>query len=124
MDAFFSFLKVVFVSVAALIALVVVLLALPGSRLRSVLVEGLGWLGGLIAAALVVSPVDCIPDVIPVLGQADDLAYVVCAVAAVWLALRQRKARGADAGHARWESPRDVSESRVVRDARRLPPGE
>lgn len=127
MDALFSFLKVVFVSGVALIALMAVLLALPGSRLRSALVEGLGWLGGLIAAALVVSPVDLIPDVIPVLGQVDDLVYVICAIASFWMTLNQRKAgnaSGTDSGFSRGDAPRHPTEPRVPKTARWIPPGE
>ena len=45
MDAFFSFLKVALIGIFALIALVLVLLALPQTRLKSTLTELLAWFG-------------------------------------------------------------------------------
>ena len=74
MDAFFSFLKVATLGIFALIALVLVLLAIPQTRLKSTLTELLAWCGFLGASGLVVSPVDLIPDVLPVIGWTDDLA--------------------------------------------------
>ena len=52
----------------ALIALVLVLLAIPQTRFKSTLTECLAWLGFVEASGLVVSPLDLIPDIIPVLG--------------------------------------------------------
>lgn len=45
MDAFFSFLKVVAIGVFALIALVLVLLAMPQTRFKTTLTELLAWRG-------------------------------------------------------------------------------
>ena len=45
MDAFFSFLKVIAIGGFALIALVLVLLAIPQTRFKSTLTEFLAWLG-------------------------------------------------------------------------------
>jgi len=44
-DAFFSFLKVATIGIFALIALVLVLLAMPQTRLKSTLTELLAWCG-------------------------------------------------------------------------------
>jgi uncharacterized membrane protein YkvA (DUF1232 family) len=93
MEAFFSFLKVLVLCSFLLGALFLVLLALPHSKLRSVLLELLGWTGGVAATALVVSPVDVIPDVIPVAGQVDDVLYLVLAIGAFWTAWQQRNQR-------------------------------
>ena len=79
-DAFFSFLKVVIIGIFALIALVLVLLAIPQTRFKSTLTELLAWCGFLGASGLVVSPVDLIPDVLPVIGWSDDLGYALLAV--------------------------------------------
>src|ERR671939_421299 len=46
-DAFFSFLKVATIGIFALIALVLVLLAIPQTRLKSTLTELLAWCGCL-----------------------------------------------------------------------------
>jgi uncharacterized membrane protein YkvA (DUF1232 family) len=93
MEAFFSFLKVLVLCAFLLAALFLVLLALPYSKLRSVLLEIVGWTGGVAAAALVVSPVDAIPDVIPVAGQIDDILYLVVAIGAFWTAYQQNRQR-------------------------------
>ena len=71
LDAFFSFLTVMAIGVFALIALVLVLLAIPQTRFKSTLTELLAWCGFLGASGMVVSPLDLIPDLIPVIGWAD-----------------------------------------------------
>jgi uncharacterized membrane protein YkvA (DUF1232 family) len=62
-----------------------------------------------VSALLVISPVDLVPDVIPVAGQMDDLAYIVCAIASFWMAYRQRTQRLEDgskpSGTGEWRDP-------------------
>ena len=60
---------------------VLVLLAIPQTRFKSMLTEFLSWLGFVGASGLVVSPIDLMPDVIPVIGWADDAGYVLLALA-------------------------------------------
>ena len=91
MDAFFSFLTVIAIGGFALIALVLVLLAIPQTRFKSTLTECLAWLGFVGASGLVVSPLDLIPDVIPVIGWADDAGYVLLALACAYLGWKQRQ---------------------------------
>ena len=74
MDAFFSFLKVITIGVFALIALVLVLLAMPQTRFKRTLTEFLAWLGFVGGAWPGRQSPDLIPDVIPVIGWADDAA--------------------------------------------------
>ena len=93
MDAFFSFLTVIAIGGFALIALVLVLLAIPQTRFKSTLTECLAWLGFVGASGLVVSPLDLIPDVIPVIGWADDAGYVLLALACAYLGWKQRQHR-------------------------------
>ncbi|MDX2199507.1 MAG: YkvA family protein [Phycisphaerae bacterium] len=71
----------------------VVLLALPQSRMRSVCLEVMkyGIAGGCVL--LTVSPIDVIPDFLPVLGWADDVGYVVGTVSAIGSAVRERSVR-------------------------------
>jgi uncharacterized membrane protein YkvA (DUF1232 family) len=93
LDAFFSFLKVIAIGGFALIALVLVLLAIPQTRFKRTLTEFLAWLGFVGASGLVVSPLDLIPDVIPVLGWADDAGYVLVALACAYIGWKQRQYR-------------------------------
>jgi uncharacterized membrane protein YkvA (DUF1232 family) len=93
LDAFFSFLKVVTIGICALIALVLVLLAIPQSRFKSTVTEFLAWCGFVGASGFVLSPLDLIPDVIPVIGWADDAGYVLLALACAYIGWKQRHRR-------------------------------
>lgn len=57
-----------------------VLLALPKSQLRCFLLEVMGYAVAWISAAYVVSPLDVIPDFIPVLGWLDDVGAIVTGI--------------------------------------------
>ena len=96
MDAFFSFLKVATIGIFALIALVLVLLAIPQTRFKSTLSELLAWFGFLGASGLIASPVDLIPDVLPVLGWFDDIGYALLALVCGYIGwnLRRRRLTG------------------------------
>ena len=96
MDAFFSFLKVATIGIFALIALVLVLLAIPQTRFKSTLAEFLAWFGFLGASGLVASPVDLIPDVLPVIGWSDDIGYALLALICGYMRwnLRRRRLTG------------------------------
>ena len=93
MDAFFSFLKVAIIGIFALIALVLVLLAIPQTRFKSTLTEILAWFGFLGASGLVASPVDLIPDFLPVIGWTDDLGYALLALVCGYIGWNQRRRR-------------------------------
>jgi uncharacterized membrane protein YkvA (DUF1232 family) len=93
MGAFFAFLKVLLLCTTALTALFLVLVALPQSMLRSIVLEIIGWAAGIASASLILSPVDLIPDIIPVAGQVDDFFYLLCAVASFYAALKKRSLR-------------------------------
>jgi hypothetical protein len=92
-DAFFSFLKVATIGIFALIALVLVLLAIPQTRLKSTLTEFLAWCGCLGASGLVASPVDLIPDFLPVIGWTDDLGYALLVLVCGYIGWNQRRRR-------------------------------
>jgi uncharacterized membrane protein YkvA (DUF1232 family) len=70
-----------------------VLLSLPASRLRSVVLEILGWLVAISSAAYVASPLDVIPDFIPVIGWVDDGTAIVAGVVGAISALSTRSGR-------------------------------
>lgn len=76
-----------------LVGLFVVLLAMPKSRLRSVFMEVVAWVVAAASVVLLFSPLDLAPDVIPVVGQIDDIGYIISAVAGSLLAYRQRRQR-------------------------------
>jgi Protein of unknown function (DUF1232) len=89
--------KVAFICMTVLLIALGVLLALPRSQLRSFLLGALGW-GGIAAnGALAVSPLDAIPDVIPILGQIDDFFYLAALALCALLVRRERRLRSAPA---------------------------
>ena len=93
MGRLIGLLEVLAVCGAIFAALFLVLLAMPKSELRSFLLEIMGWTGAGLAAAATVSPIDVIPDFIPVLGQMDDLLYVIAGVVCAAVAYSQRRGR-------------------------------
>jgi uncharacterized membrane protein YkvA (DUF1232 family) len=88
-------LKVALICMTVLLLVLGVLLALPRSQLRSFLILALGW-GGIAAnGALAVSPLDAIPDFVPLLGQIDDFFYLAALVLCALLVRHERRQRGA-----------------------------
>jgi hypothetical protein len=92
-EAFFVFLKIAIIGSFAFIALVLVLLAIPQRRLKSTLSELLAWCGFLGASGLIASPVDLIPDMLPVIGWTDDLGYALLALVCGSSGWKQRRRR-------------------------------
>ena len=79
---FWDVAKIVAVLGAVFIVLVLILLAIPGSRLRKVF-SAIYFLVAALLGVYVVSPIDLIPDIIPLLGLSDDAVASVIAVANV-----------------------------------------
>ena len=76
-----------------LVALFLGLLALPQSPIRNLFLEICGWTGAAAGTAAILSPIDAIPDVIPIAGQIDDVGYLIMAALCGVLAYTQRKHR-------------------------------
>ena len=70
-----------------------ILLALPNSKLRSIFLECLKYFMAGILILLVISPIDFLPDIVPIAGWGDDLGYALGAAAAVMSARKNRQER-------------------------------
>jgi uncharacterized membrane protein YkvA (DUF1232 family) len=94
MDRFWDFAKLLVVVGAVLLGLVLILLALPGSRFRKVLSTVFFAIAGLLGI-YIVSPLDLIPDLIPVLGQVDDvlasILAIISAISGIFLYMNNRQ---------------------------------
>jgi hypothetical protein len=94
MQGFLELLKIIVIGFFALVALFLILLSIPKSKLRNLVLEIGGWTTAAGAAVYVVSPVDAIPGwMFPVIGQLDDLAVAVLGVIAAIFAKVMRHQR-------------------------------
>ena len=93
MEGFYSVVKTLVICGAALMALFLILLAIPQTKFRSLVLEFLGWTGAAASAVAVISPLDLVPDIVPVAGQIDDVGYLVTGLICAVLAYLQRKGR-------------------------------
>jgi TctA family transporter len=79
MESFWEFAKIALIIGAVLTVIVLILLILPGSRLRKAFSTLFFAIAGLLGI-YVVSPMDFIPDIIPLLGQSDDALATMLAI--------------------------------------------
>lgn len=93
MESIWDFAKLALIVGAVLTAIVLILLALPGSRLRRAFAALFFAIAGVLGV-YIVSPIDFIPDLVPLLGQLDDalatLLAVVNGIAGILLYLKGR----------------------------------
>jgi len=115
-QAFFIFLGVAAICLTVFFITLAVLLSLPQSRFRSFVKEILGWTAAATAVAGVLSPLDFIPDVIPVAGQADDLLYIIGGIMSAYFAYTQRRWRGQ-------HPPADLVHIDMTKNPEKLPTG-
>jgi hypothetical protein len=93
MQALFDLLTAALWVGGGLAALLLILLAMPTTRFLSTALEIGGWAGAAAGAVAVASPVDFVPDIVPVLGQADDALYGILGLLCAALAYTQRQQR-------------------------------
>src|SRR5688572_31290192 len=79
MESFWEFAKIALIVGAAITTIVLILLALPRSRLRKAFSTLFFAIAGVLGI-YVVSPLDFIPDIIPLLGQSDDALATILAI--------------------------------------------
>lgn len=80
MDNLVDWIKIAAIVAGIIILVLIILLSLPNSRLRKWLFKIVGSLlvGVMVLAMIyIVSPVDALPDVIPLLGQVDDIGALI-----------------------------------------------
>jgi uncharacterized membrane protein YkvA (DUF1232 family) len=89
-----EFLKTGVLAGAGLLALLLILLAMPQSRLRSFLMPIIGWGFALFCGAYILSPVDLFPEALTgPFGLIDDAAALVAGVMAASAAIKAGKAK-------------------------------
>lgn len=93
MTEFFGFLKVFVICGSLFFIVMLVLLAMPSSKLRTVGMEIAKWVMCAACVFMIPSPVDVVPDVVPVVGWLDDIGYIVAAIAAARGALAEGRKR-------------------------------
>lgn len=92
MSEFMGMVKILIVSGAVLVALLMILLSMPSSQLRNFLVQIIGWAVAVFCGVYVVCPFDVIPDFIPVVGWIDDVGAIVGGISSAVMALNAGKA--------------------------------
>lgn len=93
MSEFFLFLRVLVICGSLFFIVMLVPLAMPSSKLRTVGMEIAKWVMCAACVFMIPSPVDVVPDVVPVVGWLDDIGYIVAAIAAARGALAEGRKR-------------------------------
>ena len=91
MTEIFSTIRLIAVLAVVLLLGFLVLLSLPQSKLKEIVQPFVGWAIAALSVAYIVSPLDVLPDFIPVVGWADDLAALAVAIASAVSAMNAGK---------------------------------
>ena len=84
MESFWDFIKILVICITMLLVIFLVLLALPNSKLRQSILKIysiVSLIATILSAVYIISPIDVIPDFIPVAGQGDDVVAAISALA-------------------------------------------
>lgn len=84
----FETIRMIVVCGSLLLAVFLVLLALPQSKMREVVMPVVGWAVAALSAIYVISPLDIVPDVIPIAGWLDDGGAIVTGIAGAVMAMK------------------------------------
>lgn len=92
MSEIFATIRLMAVLAGVLLLAFLVLLALPQSKLKEIVQPFVGWAIAALSLAYIASPLDILPDLIPVIGWTDDAAALVMGVASAVTAVSAGKA--------------------------------
>ncbi len=108
METFLEIIKIAVIGFFALFALFLILLSLPKSKLRNLVLEIGGWTTAVGSAVYVISPVDAIPGwIFPLIGQLDDVGVAIIGVLAFVMAkFMQRERRKMEIEDREWRKLR------------------
>ena len=87
MTEIFSTIRLIAVLGGVLVLALLILLSLPQSRLKEIIQPILGWAITALSVGMILSPIDPIPDVIPIVGWCDDVVALVVAIASAKAAM-------------------------------------
>ncbi len=73
-----------------LMAAFLILLAMPQSKLREFLMPFVGWAVAALSTIYIVSPIDIVPDFIPVAGWLDDGGALITGIAGAVMAMTSK----------------------------------
>jgi uncharacterized membrane protein YkvA (DUF1232 family) len=88
-----EFLRLGLICGTLLLIAFLILLAMPASRLREIVLPFVGWAVSALSIAFIAMPIDLIPDFIPVVGWADDLVALAIAIGSAVTAFNAGKER-------------------------------
>jgi len=93
--SFFGMICVLALCGTSLAAAMMVLVSLPHSPMKDLLVQVVGWLFAILCAIYAISPIDIVPDFLVPIGFVDDIGVAIAGVTSAMAAWRAGKRRAA-----------------------------